>query len=483
MMQIPKNVMQIGEVNAHTKIYMEDYVHTFLERRAKPEEYLVFGKREEHGDVLYYFMYGVEKKTDWERGSYPYFKRYDRIGTIEGTAGNLTFRPVRGAGIRLDGYFVFYEQNEDMQSYMIVAQEAENIAGNEEKEAVMEAVRIHREQRQKELESAQTGQERRTEAESTFGEETHAHREGEDREEMPSKRRSENGAGPGRRQSVSLHAGRRDGTVHTLQRKAKKNAAFLFGRRKKGSGRTWTMPSGSFLHNLNIPDLCRGGSMILLLILVVMGLTSLNRYPDMKAVLNLFSDAAHKTGEMKEGKDDRNPETGLTVEEATVGQEESGQVAEATMDETETEEALALAEDGKIRWTIGQQEEQGIQQEAEVSEAETPKPPAGQRDEEERASEETTGSVAEQQTEAVGQEEEEQTTRAPETSLAEAESEEESVTQAIARPVSYVVKKGDSLAGIARKFYGNASMVNEICQVNQIENPDQIHPGQNILLP
>ena len=47
----------------------------------------------------------------------------------------------------------------------------------------------------------------------------------------------------------------------------------------------------------------------------------------------------------------------------------------------------------------------------------------------------------------------------------------------------YVVKKGDSLAQIARKFYGDTSRLNEICELNEIEDPDQIRPGQNILLP
>ena len=144
MMQIPKNVMQIGEINPHTKIYMEDYVHTFLERRKTAEVYLAFGKKEEQNGILYYMIYGVEKKTDWERGSLPYFKKYDRLGTIEGPADARVLKPVRGSGILLDGYFVFYEQNEDMQTYMIAVRETEDLKGYEETEAVMEAIRTRR---------------------------------------------------------------------------------------------------------------------------------------------------------------------------------------------------------------------------------------------------------------------------------------------------------------------------------------------------
>lgn len=469
-MQIPKNVMQIGEVNAHTKIYMEDYVHTFLERCTKPEEYLVFGKKEELGDVLYYFIYGVEKKTDWDRGSYPYFKQHDRIGTIEGAAGKLIFKPVRGSGIRLDGYFIFYEQNEDMQSYMIVVQEAENIAGNEEKEAVMEAVRVHKQQRQRELEAAQARPERRAEE-----------GEGQGKEEAAGR--------TGRRMSAFGTSGRRESMVHTLQRNAKKNMALLFGRggvEKKG--RQPRADNGGWsVHNLRIPDLCRGGSVLLLLLLVVMGLTSLNQYPDMKAVFHLFSDAAKKTGEENAPGQQGG---GLIVEETTVGEGESARVEEAVIDEEDMGEGeeLALAEDGTIQWMIGEQTAQSGQEEAALQE-EKEQSAVGDGLEE-SFSESGTQKAEEQQTQSADLPEGDtaamETTEGraeQETARTEEETGEENATQALARPVSYVVKKGDSLAGIARKFYGDAAMVDEICQVNQIENPDHIRPGQNILLP
>ena len=170
MIQIPKNVMQIGEINPHTKIYMEDYVHTFLERRKTSEVYLAFGKKEEQNGVLYYMIYGVEKKTDWDRGSLPYFRKYDRLGTIQGPAGARTLKPVRADSILLDGYFIFYEQNEDMQAYMIAVRETEEIRGSEEKEAVMEAVQNRRQMRRREKEGLTAEQEKEPASEETGGE-------------------------------------------------------------------------------------------------------------------------------------------------------------------------------------------------------------------------------------------------------------------------------------------------------------------------
>lgn len=503
MLQIPKNVMQIGEVNPHTKIYMEDYVHTFLERRKKTEEYLAFGKREEKSGVLYYLIYGVEKRTDWDRGSYPYFRKYERIGTIEGAAGRRLFKPVRGSGIPLDGYFIFYEQNEDMQSYMIVVRENEETAGSEEKEEVMEAVRAHREQRKKELETAEVRRDRGQ------------------KEETDSVQNKE-----AKTQQAEERAKYREKIVQSLQKKTKKSTAFTFGKKEKSAAfqKPARAPQRPKTHSWTIPDLCRAGSMLLLLLLVVMGLTSINQYPDMKAVTELFSDAAKaiRSRDDTVTVDAKHQENSLVVEEAAMEQEESAEVAEAVMDETDTGEKLVLAENGSgtIQWMIGQQETQsdvekavqqtdggkregdaqqkindGIEetekQTANVMEADAAEQPAGMEQEsanteQEAADTKQAGANIEQAAE-NGQ----QTGDSGKAGAQADETEKkgtddvksEAAAQAIARPVSYVVKKGDSLAGIARKFYGNTSMLKEICSVNHIEDPDQIHPGQNILLP
>lgn len=47
----------------------------------------------------------------------------------------------------------------------------------------------------------------------------------------------------------------------------------------------------------------------------------------------------------------------------------------------------------------------------------------------------------------------------------------------------YIVKKGDSLVSISKSVYNNTSMVEEICSLNEIENMDLIYEGQKLLLP
>lgn len=47
----------------------------------------------------------------------------------------------------------------------------------------------------------------------------------------------------------------------------------------------------------------------------------------------------------------------------------------------------------------------------------------------------------------------------------------------------YIVQAGDSLAGICQKLYRTSAVMNQICELNQIENPDAIYVGQYLKLP
>ena len=47
----------------------------------------------------------------------------------------------------------------------------------------------------------------------------------------------------------------------------------------------------------------------------------------------------------------------------------------------------------------------------------------------------------------------------------------------------YTVVRGDTLWGIAKKFYGDGSRYPEIAKANNISNPDLIYAGQKLLIP
>ena len=48
---------------------------------------------------------------------------------------------------------------------------------------------------------------------------------------------------------------------------------------------------------------------------------------------------------------------------------------------------------------------------------------------------------------------------------------------------SYQIEKGDTLSKISLRFYGDESHVDEICRLNQIQNKNEIQYGVNIVLP
>lgn len=48
---------------------------------------------------------------------------------------------------------------------------------------------------------------------------------------------------------------------------------------------------------------------------------------------------------------------------------------------------------------------------------------------------------------------------------------------------SYTVVSGDTLSGICKKFYGDASLYPKVAAVNGIKNPHLIYPGNVIVLP
>jgi nucleoid-associated protein YgaU len=54
-----------------------------------------------------------------------------------------------------------------------------------------------------------------------------------------------------------------------------------------------------------------------------------------------------------------------------------------------------------------------------------------------------------------------------------------------AAETTYTVKKGDTLSAIAKEKYGDASQWRRIFEANrdQIDNPDLIHPGQQLKIP
>ena len=380
MFQLPKNVMQIGQSNPHCKVYMEDYVHTFLKQRKREEVYLAFGKKEELDGVRYYLIYGAEKKTDWDRGSIPYFKKMDRLGTLEGTAENRIFRPNRQEAVRLDGYFVFYEQNEDMQSYMITVREKEEMQKEREteKEAVMEAVRIRRE--------------------------VNANNRQETKKLLKQHRKQ--------RRQMERKQPRVEVQMQQQENRENKKKNQLLGK------------------------VC---CTALFLALSVVGIRALGVQMRLEEVHETIAGVARNLKqeflEEKMAVQDTAPAVQTETEQSFFIIEETQWNPEEGM---VPEEEITDDTQGEIQWTIGTEPES---------------------------------------------EEEDFGVEIQETEIQEEMAEVLETAALQERPEVYVVKRGDSLVDICRRFYGDTSRMYEICRMNNIADPNQIQRGQNILLP
>ena len=436
MLKIPKNVMQIGTGSPNVKLYMEDYVHTFLERCQGKETCLAFGQQEEKDGIRYYLIYGVEKETDFRRGNFPYFQKLERIGKIEKKEASVRFWTVRGEEIQIGGYFIFYEQNEEMQAYMIAEREQSRPADVEE-ERVMEAINARREKRKAE---AAADAARGTTASGASTPNTASGRK-----------------------TVLSRLGALKAAAPTLNAASRKTAFGTAYQARLGS-------TGALF-----PKLCRIGCLVLLLVLVGTALTSVNQYPDMKAVSALLAGAVRNTKNETE-----NTSPGLIVEE-TVGWNSSDEMAQsAALDEaTQADDATGAANtamDGEV--TDNSTTDDSVMPDSVMSDSVMPDsvmPDSVMPDSV------TTDSVMADGQNAVTTDADAESSTARQS--ASASDSFPQVQEALAHPESYQVQKGDSLIAISRRFYGTDEKVIEICRLNNIKDPNQIQPGQNILLP
>ena len=439
MLKIPKNVMQIGTGSPNVKLYMEDYVHTFLERCQGKETCLAFGQQEEKDGVRYYLIYGAEKETDFRRGNFPYFQKLDRIGKVEKKKAAVRFWTVRGEEIQIGGYFIFYEQNEEMQAYMIAERER-NCPAAVEEERVMEAISARREKRKAE---AAADAARGTTASGASAPNTAWGT-------VASRASAPNTASD--RKTVLSRLGALKAAAPAL------NAAS----RKTAFGTSYQTHSGST--DALFPKLCRIGCLVLLLVLVGTALTSVNQYPDMKAVSALFAGAVRDTK-----KETENTSSGLIVEE-TVGWNSSGETMQsAALDEAaQADDANSTANTAMDGEAADNRTTDSVTTDSVTTNSVT-------------SDSVTTDSVTADGQNAVATNADAASSAALQPASAPDSSPQ--AQEALALPESYQVQKGDSLIAISKRFYGTDEKVIEICRLNNIKDPNQIRPGQNILLP
>ena len=140
-MELPKNVTQIGESDRSCKIYVEDYVMSYMKqmnRLAEDKEMAValYGKCTMEQGVTYLFVYGACKLDflqrevrhlsqahlqEIERLRRRYFNQCEFVGYLllngEMIEGIHIYE--QGCCRYVKGYACFYEKNDDMLAYML----------------------------------------------------------------------------------------------------------------------------------------------------------------------------------------------------------------------------------------------------------------------------------------------------------------------------------------------------------------------------
>ncbi|MDE7248691.1 MAG: hypothetical protein K2N82_02155 [Lachnospiraceae bacterium] len=130
-MKIPDIVRRVGCVDEMNRVYIEDYVYSYLNGlQAKtdffPLRAALFGHVIRKENTCYYMIYGascvveeLEYGRNEEQVRKEFFEDYELIGYVNIIKNK---QPVPEPG---KGYFVFYESNEAMQNYLSFCYERE----------------------------------------------------------------------------------------------------------------------------------------------------------------------------------------------------------------------------------------------------------------------------------------------------------------------------------------------------------------------
>jgi len=371
---LPKNVKQVGEVEKERKLYIEDYVITYLQQLTKNTEgtktAVFLGERKVQKDCHYLFISGIleiedsefgkEQKKKMEEEKAKYFSELNRMGwflSMPGQKLELTAElerkhrelfPEEDSILLIrdtveqeeilflmeenmlhdqGGYYVYYEQNSGMQEYLMDHKKQESVEEETKEDTVIQSFRKKFRRRQE---------------------------------------------------------------------------------KKQGTGNRWIYSAATML----------------VMTILVIGVTIINNYDNMKNMEKTLTDISKQVAEEPEQKE-LPVSAQIKIETEKITEQQTKIESETEKKETEIE--------------IQQQNSETKQ-----------KIQADKKESEQRQNVQT-----------------------------------EEIREVSVRPSQavYIVKNGDTLAGICQKYYGNLDKVEEICQLNDITDQDEIWVGDKLILP
>lgn len=146
-MELPKNLIQMGKPDRTHKIFVEDYIISYIkewnrESDDQPAGIALYGQVYKESNYKYYFMYGASRIEGLDRrGPYlsqsdreeinnvgnRYFEEYSFLGwcIVREELPETIFLDTRGKAIEVNGYACFFEKNESMLNFMLEMDERE----------------------------------------------------------------------------------------------------------------------------------------------------------------------------------------------------------------------------------------------------------------------------------------------------------------------------------------------------------------------
>lgn len=456
---LPKNIRQIGQATGNQKIYLEDYVITYLRQILTPEEnmrvMILYGHKEMIEDELYWFVNGaVEAQHDffmektiideesWKKVNEmaeKFFPDLTVMGwaiTREDSTEDLEeqimrtqrqfFRPdqklyfeyitsdktealylhEKGKRNMLSGYYIYYERNECMQNYMVSLRTRER---HPEEMNADHAARQFREVCQE--------------------------------------------------KKQDLHK--------------KKSSAFAT---------------------------CV--SLLLVMAILVIGITMLNNYEKMQSMERVLYQISGKMDDATEATADADTAQDPAAQDAllvenTQAADQVADVAAGAQDMSQTADAAETMQTAGADVTAEQVDPAMAEQTTDGQTADENMTAENQSDNgqagDEQAADTNTATESSDKPDA-------EAATATDTATADADVTENSSAD-VSQPAAettvqagttqtsasqetvYMIKQGDTLAKICMQYYGSLSKMGEVCERNQIEDKDSIYYGQKIVLP
>ena len=425
-LKIPSIIVHKGKKEEKYKLYVEDYVVSYLKYQAQRMEtgtIFFYGKKEEQT----YLIYGAGKN-----GYIPEFEKYQLLQEISWSltqAGAFFFIQEDQERYRIQGYDIFYQTNEEMQNYMI-------------------------DERRGRKSDAGRGQ-----ANAMAMESDELAKMDELAETEP------------RLEKTQIKSTKR---MNELEKCMKAAQIPANGREKEHMPRLISL------------QLCA-----IFLLLTAIVIVSMDSYGKMG---NLIQTAKEVFFAMENEEKQREYQT-ATGEEAGVeeaagngdGTAQSGGTEAAQPDGTETAqsdktEAAENSEgNGKEMETA---DAAGNSKETGTETVQSDRTEVSDMTENSEKTGKEIGTTQTDQTDGVT-ETGEGAAAATEPDLKLVAEENTDTEQALSRNVTryYEIEKGDTLYTISREIYGDLSKVQQICELNHIEDPDNISYGQKIILP